>query len=185
MTETPGYHSQFGEDKIIEEIFEWLEPKNRWCFECGAHDGLWLSNTLRLRKQGWNAVLAESAMQPFLDMQKNCRHEHCYYGKVESIDKTLSQSPIPKYFDFMSLDVDGDDYWLWKDMEQYRAMVVCIEFSPYEDAWYYNESEPVPRGSGGQTSRKPTLQLADEKGYVLVGETYCNLIFVDSNVHVG
>ena len=40
--------SQFGEDGIIEKIFEIIPEQNHWCVECGAGDGKALSNSFNL-----------------------------------------------------------------------------------------------------------------------------------------
>ena len=49
-------YSQAGEDGIIEKIFQTLDIKNGWYCEFGAGDGYWISNTRKLREEGWNGV---------------------------------------------------------------------------------------------------------------------------------
>ena len=51
-------HSQFGEDGLLAVLFERIGTENRWCFECGASDGLIYSNTKVLRDDGWSAPIA-------------------------------------------------------------------------------------------------------------------------------
>lgn len=54
-------YSQFGEDGIIQRIFEILPVTDeKWCVELGAWDGIYLSNTHHLIKnKQWNGVLIE------------------------------------------------------------------------------------------------------------------------------
>src|SRR5687768_11564360 len=52
--------SQFGEDGLIEAVLDRIGETNRWCFEVGAADGLFFSNTKRLRDAGWNCILIEA-----------------------------------------------------------------------------------------------------------------------------
>ena len=52
-------YSQFGEDGLIDELFDVIGTTNRWSFEVGASDGRKYSNTKVLREQGWSAVLME------------------------------------------------------------------------------------------------------------------------------
>jgi hypothetical protein len=45
------------------------------------------------------------------------------------LDKILADTPIPKNFDLLSIDVDGNDYHIWEAVEEYRPKVVVIEFN--------------------------------------------------------
>ncbi len=56
-------YTQFGEDGLIDAVFDRIGTTNRECFEVGASDGRWYSNTLRLREDGWGAVLMEKDSQ--------------------------------------------------------------------------------------------------------------------------
>ena len=52
-------YTQFGEDGLIESVFGRIGVRNHWCFEVGASDGFFYSNTLRLREHGWSSVLVD------------------------------------------------------------------------------------------------------------------------------
>ena len=48
-----------------------------------------------------------------------------------SLPEILSKHNIRKDFDFLSIDVDGTDYYIWESLEKkYNPKVVCIEFNP-------------------------------------------------------
>lgn len=51
------YYSQFGEDKILAEIFN--EKSHGLCIEVGANDGVNDSTTLYFEKIGWDCILVE------------------------------------------------------------------------------------------------------------------------------
>ena len=40
------------------------------------------------------------------------------------------KSPIPKDFDLMSIDVDGNDYHIFHSLARYRPRLLVIEFNP-------------------------------------------------------
>jgi FkbM family methyltransferase len=51
------YYSQFGEDRILAEIFN--QKTSGLCVEVGANDGVNDSNTMYFEKAGWNCILVE------------------------------------------------------------------------------------------------------------------------------
>ena len=52
--------SQFGEDGLVAATLDRIGVQNRWCFEVGAADGMFYSNTKQWRDAGWHAVLIEA-----------------------------------------------------------------------------------------------------------------------------
>jgi isopenicillin N synthase-like dioxygenase len=92
---------------------------------------------------------------------------------------------LPKDFDFISIDVDGADYWLLQDLWKprgYRPMVVCVEFNPTmpDDLVYIPErSDRVRHGA----SLSALCELAEEHDYVLVETTLYNAFFVRRDLY--
>lgn len=176
-------YSQFGEDGLIKAAFDLIGMTNRWCFEVGAADGRFFSNTLALRETGWSSVLAESDLEKYQELSREFGHlADCFHLEVDSIDCWLSETDCPEYVDFGSIDVDGQDYWLWYDMEDYRPRVLLIEFSPYVGTkWTPHYDFICERGAGYrmQTAEGPMVELGESRGYELVAKTYCNLLFID------
>lgn len=167
-------YSQFGEDGIIEAIFDRIDPRSRFCVEFGAADGVTCSNTKRLRESGWAGLLIES--DPELAALAAGQAE---LG-VDVLNETVTAANLDAFIDgrdvdFMSIDVDGTDYDIWAGLEA-RPRVICIE---------YNASIPpeIDLRQGDDESRLGASALAlchlgQEKGYTLVEVTKGNLIFV-------
>ena len=120
-------YSQFGEDGIIREILKRLRTHvelDSWCVEFGAWDGVFSSNTCRLiREDGFSAVLIEGDKEkagiletnfPQDEVHKICRFIH--FQGPDTLEATLSRTPIPDNFDFLSIDVDGVDYHIFESM---------------------------------------------------------------------
>lgn len=70
-------HSQFGEDGIIEKIFEIIGTTSKVCVEFGAWDGFFLSNTAALWTKDWKGVLIEAEQNKFLALLDNVRNYSC------------------------------------------------------------------------------------------------------------
>lgn len=174
--------SQFGEDGLIAACLERFGAKNRWCFEVGANDGLFFSNTHRLRCDGWNAVLIESDPVAF---GKLCEHRsekvRCIRETISgsSLDCILAEAGAPHDIDLGVIDIDGQDYWAWHGMRRFVPRLMLVEFE------YGSDELPdfVPAvGGPGQASYAAIHRLGIEKGYVPLVKTTVNLLFVQSEV---
>ncbi len=129
-------YSQFGEDGIVCEILKRIEGKvnlNKWCVDVGAYNGVDLSNTCKLiRELGFNAVLIEGDEKQIPVLKHNfprgavCVGEFVSIDGVNRLDEILKRTDVPINFDFLSLDIDGMDYWVWSSLVEYKPKSVCV-----------------------------------------------------------
>ncbi|MDO8527703.1 MAG: hypothetical protein Q7T03_08460 [Deltaproteobacteria bacterium] len=100
-----------------------------------------------------------------------------------TLEDALSQTNLPRDIDLMSIDIDGNDYWIWQSLNNYQPKVVVVE---YNYSFHPHESKTIPYNSQHQTdgsinfgaSAMALYQLAKQKGYTLVANTYSNLFFI-------
>jgi hypothetical protein len=171
-------YTQFGEDGLIAACLEKIGETNRQCFEIGAADGRFFSNTLRLREDGWRAVLIEAEREAFNKLQNEfggtsiCIHETC-----SDLDTTLATTGISHAPDLGIIDIDGQDYWLWHDLRKVRPRIMLVEILPNQPA-----VPPPERGSDSdpQTGLNAIRELGTDKGYTLVATTHCNALFIET-----
>lgn len=181
-------NSLSGEDGIIESIFKTILPANRWCVEFGAWDGKTYSNTYNLMRHGsWSGVFVEADQDKFKDLTDTYRDNpraHCINCWVNfvgenSLDALLARTPIPKDFDLLSIDIDGNDYHVWESMTLYQPRVVIIEFNqtiPSHIEFVQPRDMRVHQGN----SARSLVNLGEQKGYELICVTDYNAIFVKS-----
>ncbi len=174
------------EDAVIKKLLEFLPEKNEWCVEFGAWDGIYLSNTRNLiESQGYSAVLIEASKDKFKDLQKNYSgnpkvitlNKFVGFEKNDNLDQILKTTPIPLDFDFLTIDIDGNDYHVWKATRKYQPKVICIEFNPTiptEVKFTQRADNSVTQGS----SLLSLVELGKEKGYELVSVLDVNAFFV-------
>jgi hypothetical protein len=180
--------TQFGEDGIIQKIMEILPGVQKWCVEFGAWDGINYSNTHRLMKEdGWSGVFIEADKERFKDLCAtyggneravclNCIVEFKGDGRLDNI---LAGTPVPENFDLLSIDIDGNDYHIWKSVEKFRPKVVVIEINntiPNNIEFIQKADFRVNQGN----SLLAYCNLAKTKGYELIAVTECNAFFVDA-----
>ena len=179
-------YSQSGEDGIIEKILEVLPHHDRWCVEFGAWDGLHLSNTRNLiESKGYSAVLIEADENKFRDLRDNYSSRNNIvtinsfvgFGEKDNLDQILSAIPIPSDFDVLSIDIDGNDYHVWKSISKLRPKVVIIEFNPTIPTPIRFVQPQDPSINQG-ASLLSLVELGKAKGYELVSVLPFNAIFV-------
>ena len=176
--------SQFGEDGILAEIFRRIGAPRRSCVEFGAWDGKYLSNTWALwHEQGWRAVLIEGDRGRHDALARSLGGfpqvtPVCAYVQPEgenSLDNLLARQGLDEDFDLLSIDVDGEDYHIWRGLSRRRPRVVAIEYNPTIPP----ELELVQRkGEYFGASARALVSLARAKGYRLACCTKTNCIFV-------
>jgi len=175
--------SQFGEDGLLEAVLERIGTTNQWCFEVGASDGVFYSNTKRLRDLGWYAVLIEGdPLSAGKCRQFESRRVQVHQEKVnpKSLDNILAGGGCPIRMDLGVIDVDGQDYWIWDGLKVFRPRVMLMEFMYLNDN--FTDAAFVPELNGaGQAGMEAIVELGNRKGYVPLVATYCNLLFVDKS----
>lgn len=179
-------HSQFGEDGVIEAVFDRLGIGPGRCCEFGAWDGIHLSNCRKLILEGWHAVMIEGEPHRFQDLlrtyrgnpQVTCVNRFVDTGtnSVDSIHRELGLEPP----DFLSIDIDGLDYEIFDSLVM-RPAVICIEVAGVHDpeAPRRIQREIAARGVGQPLP--VFMEIAARKGYDLVAYT-SNAFFVRSDL---
>ena len=171
--------TQFGEDGLIEAAFEKFGIANEWCFEVGAADGVFYSNTLRLRNAGWYAVLIEAGKEQFNKLREHANERvqvvHETIGP-DSLDRILRGIATPRQLDLGVIDIDGQDWWAWDGMNDFRPRLMLVEFLPVEGS-------PIPElGGEGQAGLDPIIQLGIAKQYTPLVATHVNVLFVANEI---
>jgi hypothetical protein len=118
-------YSQGGEDGVLERIFECIGTTNRYFVEFGAKDGLELSNTAHLRlDRGWSGLLMEAHAPVAEEVVQE-------FVTAENINQLFAHYEVAESFDLLSIDIDGNDYWVWKALDRFRPRVVVMEYNIY------------------------------------------------------
>jgi hypothetical protein len=181
-------YSQSGEDGVIEKVLDTLPDRDNWCVEFGAWDGKYLCNVRNLvENKGFSSVLIEASKQKFAELTDNYKgHPNVFlvnqfvgFQVDDNLDNILGNTPIPVNFDFLSIDIDGNDYHVWKVVDKYRPKSICIEFNPtipIEIDFVQDADPSLNQGS----SASAIVALGKQKGYELVSVVGCNAIMVDA-----
>jgi hypothetical protein len=127
-------YSQNGEDGVIKKLFSIIGTTNKFCCEFGAWDGRHFSNThLLINRQGWSGVQIEADTKKYKQLQKTYKNNskvNCVNVLIDtdknSLEAIFKHHVLPQEFDFLSVDIDGSDYYILKALKL-RPRVICIE----------------------------------------------------------
>jgi hypothetical protein len=115
-------YSQNGEDGILKIIFEKIGVTNKFCVEFGVQDGTECNTRYLIEKNGWNFLHMDCGD----DLPVLIKHEIVDAGNINFL---LEKYKVPKEFDLLSIDIDFNDYWIWKAIDRYSPRVVIIEYN--------------------------------------------------------
>jgi hypothetical protein len=172
--------SQNGEDGILEEIFRRLGRSDRPGFfvEFGAETGA-EGNTAHLAiDRGWSGLLIEADEAKFARLAELHRDRPGVRTvrstvRSDNIEGLLDAAGVPDDFDLLSVDIDGNDYWVWSAVRR-RPAVVVVEFNahrPPHARWVMAENNDHSWDGTDYfgASLASLSRLGRRKGYALVG----------------
>jgi len=150
-------YSQNGEDGILEEIINRIQPEMKTAVEFGAPTWEYCSNTAYLADKGWTVTM--------YDIETNDPKVTRMAITPANVSQIVGEPTV------LSIDCDGEDYHIWKAYNKTPAIVI-IEINSGIDPTKWET--PGDRGA----SYFPMVQLGIGKGYKLICHTG-NLVFVD------
>ncbi len=181
--------SQGGEDGILAEIFRRIGTTNRRFVEFGVGDGL-ENNTALLLQLGWGGAWLEGDARSVRRIQRefaapiaaNQLRLAQTFVQPDTVEAAFLGAEVPGAFDLLSIDIDGNDFWVWQAIERFRPRVVAIEYNAVygADVDWVMAFDPQHRWNGSTrhgASLAALARLARDKGYTLVG---CSLSGVNA-----
>lgn len=119
--------SQNGEDGIIERIFESIGTTNKYYVEFGVEDGT-ECNTRHLREnKNWSGLMMDGGNE---NKKINLQKEFIY---ADNICGLFRKYDVPKEFDFLSTDIDYNDFYVLNEILKcgFRPRVICSEYNAF------------------------------------------------------
>jgi hypothetical protein len=180
--------SQLGQDGIIDWLIERaaIPPRLHTFIEFGVGEYTEANTRFLLENRNWRGLIIDS--DPALaDLPiKDPRHHRfdlmprSAFISRENINQLFSEANFTGEIGLLSIDIDGNDYWVWEAINVVQPVIVICEFNPT-----FGDIHPVsipyaPRFLCGQTQPNrlyygaslPALSsLAARKGYRFIGTT--------------
>jgi hypothetical protein len=180
-------NSQNGEDGILHLIFSLIGTTNRRAVEICAGDGFECNAANLIINHGWNGLLIDGDADQVT--RGNAFYSTCRTTWVapprfinawitaENVEPIVESQGIVGPIDLLSLDLDGNDFWVWRALDCVTPRVVVLEFNAacgperslsisYDPDFRLDFSvQPYRCGA----SLPAFVKLGRQKGYRLVG----------------
>ena len=192
--------SQFEEDGKLLFIFSVIGMDNKQFVEIGSNDGVNSNCANLFFNFGWYGLFIDCDKWSVNRGRKFYRkHPNPWqykpkfiFDKVtrENVNQIIADSGFEGEIGLLSIDIDGNDYWVWDALSIVDPKVVVIETHnefglndivvPYDPKSEYSKKHPVYHGA----SPVAMVRLAKKKGYRLVGANQLgfNFIFIKNGI---
>lgn len=180
--------SQNGEDGILLYLFSRIGAASNTFVEFGIGDGSECNTANLSINFGWRGLLMDceernvAAARRFYQDELRERADQVRIVQcrvtAENINRTIADNGVQGELDLLSIDIDGNDYWVWKSIEVVNPRVVVCEYNAclgYERAITIQYDPTFDRRAKHPSllyfgaSLAALAKLANTKGYVLAG----------------
>lgn len=176
-------YSQFGEDGIIQFIINNIDIKNKIFVEFGVENYEEANTRFLLENNNWKGLVIDSSKENIKHIKnkdyywKNQIVAVCDFIKVSNINQIFEENDMKGKIGLLSIDIDGNDYWVWESIEVISPDIVIVEYNArlgYDKSLTIPYKEDFLRSANQDkilygASLKALYNLGKAKGYSLVG----------------
>lgn len=180
-------YTKHGTDGILAHIFSRIGVVNHDFVEMGVEAGRECNTANLSLNFGWRGLLIDANeewirlagtfyKERLRDQASNIKIK-AHFITAENINQILKSNGLTGEIDLLSIDIDGNDYWVWQAIDAINPRVVVIEYNPalghhslaikYDPKHRYQPREVHPLYFGA--SLNALTKLAKSKEYILVG----------------
>jgi hypothetical protein len=187
--------SQTVEDGIIQYLLRHVPISRKAFVEIGVENYTECNTRFLLVKDNWqglaidgNAAGVEAVRRSPLYWQYSLRAVDAFVTR-ENVNQLISDHGFQGDIGLLSIDIDGNDYWVWERLDVVKPAIVVIEYNhrfgkeravtiPYAADFFRGRALPSMIYFGA--SLKALCLLGEKKGYAFVGctSTGINAFFV-------
>lgn len=191
--------SQWGEDGILQFLINNASIKNHVFVEFGVGDYSESNTRFLLKNRNWSGLIIDGSeknlqkiRQSDLPWKYDLRTEHAFITR-NNINQLIARNNIGGDIGILSIDIDGNDYWVWQAIDCINPRIVICEYNslfgykhavttPYDPDFMIHKAHFS--GLYWGASITAFNFLANQKGYSLVGSNSegNNIFFVRDDV---
>jgi hypothetical protein len=191
-------YSQWGEDGIIQFLIWRIADLDRSFVEFGTQDYTESNTRFLIVNDNWRGLVIDGAERHIEFIRSDAlywRHDLeavCAFVTADNINELIARRFPGPELGLLSIDIDGNDYWIWKAISCVRPTIVVCEYNsvfggrravtvPYREDFDRTAAHHSNLYFGASLSA--LCRLAEEKRYSFVGSNSAgnNAFFVRSD----
>jgi hypothetical protein len=191
-------HSQWGEDGIIQFLLQNVEIENKIFVEFGVENYTEANTLFLLQNNYWSGFVIDGSLENINEIKSQniyWRHNLTAISSFitkENINDIFKENNIKGDIGILSVDIDGNDYWVWEKIQNVYPAIVIAEYNslfgsnlkvtvPYKNDFVRGGKNPV---SYYGASISALTYLANKKGYQLVASNKAgnNIFYVRNDL---
>jgi hypothetical protein len=178
--------SQWGDDGIIQWLANNLEFPNKTFIEFGVENYQESNTRFLMTNNNWSGLVmdgSESNVTQIVNSEYFWQYElmaKAIFIDKDNINSVLLSSGLDKEVGILHVDLDGIDYWIWKEINAISPIVAILEYNsvlgidraitvPYDKTFFRTKAHYSNLYWG--SSLRALHQLSSDKGYSFIG---CN-----------
>jgi len=127
--------SQNDEDGIVQFLVSHLEIKNRTFVEFGVENYEESNTRFLLMNDNWQGLVMDGSEENVAyiksdkDLWRWDLQTKCAFIRADNINELLAQGGFDADLGLLSIDIDGNDYWVWEAIQGMRPRIVVVEYN--------------------------------------------------------
>jgi hypothetical protein len=127
--------SQWGEDGIIAWLLQQVPVSQKTFIEFGVETFVEANARFLLARQNWSGTVIDGskrnidAIRRSATYWKHDLHARIEFVTAENIDGILRSAHPSPDLGLLSIDIDGNDYWVWKAIRSLVPRIVICEYN--------------------------------------------------------
>jgi len=191
--------SQWGEDGIIAWLTSRLLTIPKTFVEFGVENYRESNTRLLLQMRNWRGLVLDGSEANIDDIRRQNIYwrysltAQCAFIDRDNINDFINRAGIGGEIGLLSIDIDGNDYWVWESIDVVDPAIVVVEYNavlgdvhsltvPYDASFQRTVAHHSNLYFGA--SLPALIGLGRQKGYTFIGTTStgCNAFFVRNNI---
>jgi hypothetical protein len=128
-------YSQWGEDGIIQGLVSRVATSRPIFIEFGVEDYQESNTRFLLVNNNWSGFIFDSDAENISRIRKselywryNITAQHAFITR-ENINDILQAAGVSGPIGLLSIDIDGNDYWIWESLNRVDPDIIIVEYN--------------------------------------------------------